>query len=108
MTTANGPQPVEKETEKLPPSVAGDDSAPESRDAVGSRLRRFGRVWLIVAIIEAVLYVLVYRSATLSDLYPTPALLVLAGGAYGTWHALRPRTRQDRRHGDRRHSARRE
>ena len=69
-------------------------------------LRRLLHVWLGVAIVEALLYLLLYRSPELKGLYELPAVGGLVAGLLMSWHARRRRTGRDRRHADRRHGHR--
>jgi hypothetical protein len=75
-------------------------------------LRRVAKVWATVAVIEALLWWMLYRGSFYRPLWGPPAVLVLAGGVVGTLHALRVRNRErrgkgdgDRRDGDRREPA---
>jgi hypothetical protein len=108
MTTYDTPRSAEDEVQAPAPSPGGDAPSGDPLQAPPARLRRLGVVWLGVAIAEALLYVLVYRSPTFTDLYAAPALLVFMAGAFQSWRTARPRTHQDRRHGDRRHGERRD
>ena len=77
---------------------AADDPFIPDRHA----LRRFRNVWLTVAAIEAVLYVLVYRSPEIKGLYKLPAVAVLVAGLILGWHSRRRRLGNARRRADRR------
>jgi hypothetical protein len=83
------------------PAAADDDAFVPDRHA----LRRFLNVWLTVAVIEAVLYLLLYRSPELKGLYKLPAVAVLVAGMIQGWHSRRRRLGHDRRRADRRNGA---
>ena len=79
--------------------ASGDSPAAGERYA----LRRLVRLWLVVAAIEALLYLLLYRSSELKGLYELPALGVLVTGVVLSWHSRWRRPGHDRRRADRRH-----
>ena len=81
---------------------AADDPFIPDRHA----LRRFLNVWLTVAVIEAVLYLLVYRSPEIKGLYKLPAVAVLVAGLIQSWYSRRRHLGHDRRTADRRHGER--
>lgn len=66
-------------------------------------LRRLRQLWLGVAVVEALLYLLLYRSPELKGLYELPAVATIVAGAIMSWQSRRRRTGRDRRHADRRH-----
>lgn len=93
--------------------MTNDPPPPGPRGGAGaflrSRIRVLALIWGAALAIIAAMYWLFSDLLTQPDLFTTPALLVLAAAAYGTWHVARPRHEHgDRRHGDRRHASRRE
>jgi len=71
-------------------------------DAEQYRTRRIATVLITTIVVEVGLVALAHFAPAMRGLIRPVYFIVLLVGAFSFWHAVRPRTGQDRRHGERR------